>query len=224
MPIARWSEWRNVPAGPAAPPVLGFVEPMLRRRLSSLAKISLKVAHECAHDQPSVRFVYASRHGDMTRTAGMLDALATGEPPSPTAFSLSVPNAAAGLFSILRHDDAPATAISAARSSFGFALLEAAMQYAEDPGLPVLLVYADEPVPEVFGVGESEGNALPHAVALLLSRHGATPPMAEIACSMTPAVGCDDHGSHAMAFVESLSDGTAGAWCGEGRRWNWSVQ
>lgn len=126
-PIARWAVWDSAAQQNSAPTVaeLGFIEPMLRRRLSPLAKMSLKVAHDCTHDLPAVHFIYASRHDELNRTSAMLDELASGESLSPTAFSLSVLNASAGLFSILRHDKTPASAISAATESFGYGLLEA---------------------------------------------------------------------------------------------------
>ncbi|HWT36772.1 MAG TPA: beta-ketoacyl synthase chain length factor, partial [Paraburkholderia sp.] len=60
IPVARWSSW---PAVAAVAPDLGFIEPMARRRLSTLSRIALKVAHDCAADKPSVRIVFASRHG-----------------------------------------------------------------------------------------------------------------------------------------------------------------
>ena len=45
IPVARWSSW---PAAATAAPDIGFIEPMVRRRLSTLSRVALKVAHDCA--------------------------------------------------------------------------------------------------------------------------------------------------------------------------------
>ena len=51
---------------------------MLRRRLSTLAKISVHVAQQCAQTSPAVRIVYASQHGELHKTTAMLSDLAIG--------------------------------------------------------------------------------------------------------------------------------------------------
>ncbi|MEO8411523.1 MAG: beta-ketoacyl synthase chain length factor [Propionivibrio sp.] len=218
MPIARWGVW-CADGGEAESPDIGFVEPLLRRRLSRLAKMSLRVAHDCAQDLPGLRLVFASRHGDLTRTTAMLGDLADGEPLSPTVFSLSVHNASAGLFSIVRGDTTATTAVSAARSSFGFGLLEAAAQFADDPGAPVLLVYADEPAPDVYGA-EAASTGPAHALALLLASDATN----DLHCSMAPGDHSDSLAPHSLTFLDSLTSGSAGAWQGEGRRWAWQIQ
>ncbi len=192
---------------------------MLRRRLSLLAKMALKVAHDCVHDLPAVRFVYASRHGELTRTTSMLDDLAAGESISPTAFSMAVLNSSAGLFSILRHDTTPSTAISASAESFGNGLLEAYMQLVDDPERPVLLVYADEPAPDVYGRIEPEDSSA-HAIGLLL-QSGA--PNA-IACTSAPKNQTLSSESQSRAFLRCLEGASDSSWHGVGKSWAWSRQ
>ncbi|MGA7817396.1 beta-ketoacyl synthase chain length factor, partial [Caballeronia sp.] len=99
LPVARWS------ATAAGKVDIGFIEPMVRRRLSSLSRIALKVAHDCVghqrhqhdqdnlHDERGVRIVFASRHGELRRTTEILRAIGEEEAVSPTSFSLSVLNA-----------------------------------------------------------------------------------------------------------------------------------
>lgn len=210
-PIARWSFCEP----DASPPDVGFVEPMLRRRLSSLAKMSLGVAYACARDVPDLRIVYASRHGELTRTTTMLESLADGEDLSPTLFSMSVLNASAGLFSILRKNTAPATAISAGSASFGYGLLEACLQLAENPGQAVLYVYADEPAPMVYGATELPGSNA-HAVGLLLASSAEM----RIACSYTARDSELSNEVQSRAFLRCLAEGRA-AWNDVGRRWLW---
>jgi hypothetical protein len=215
-PIARWSLWDSRTAGSAAPDV-GFVEPMQRRRLSSLAKMSLRVAHDCVHDLTDFRMVYASRHGELKRTVGMLEALADGETLSPTAFSLAVPNATAGIYSILRQNHAASTAIAAGASSFGFGLLEAGLQLACDPGSPVLLVYADEPVPDVYA-GVTEQAECAAAIAMLLSPGAAS----AVECRIDANGGEESTEPQWASFLRCLERKEPATWTGDGRRWAWS--
>ncbi|GGD61487.1 beta-ketoacyl synthase chain length factor [Caballeronia grimmiae] len=159
IPVARWSSW---PAAASVAPDVSFVEPMARRRLSALSRAALKVAYDCAATLPAVRVVFASRHGELRRTTGILCDISAGEPVSPTSFSLSVLNAMTGVFGIARGDRAPASAVSAGAQTLGYALLEAHAQYATDASSPVLLVYADEPADPAYGTieDEVEGGAL----------------------------------------------------------------
>jgi hypothetical protein len=220
VPIARWAVWDSArqESDFPLPDELAFIDPMLRRRLSLLAKMALKVANDCAHDLPKVRFVYASRHGELTRTTTMLDNLAADEDLSPTAFSTSVLNASAGLFSILRHDTAPAIAVSAAAESFGYGLMEASLQLAAEPQLPVLFVYADEPAPCVYGQMEPKDSSA-HAIGMLL-HNDATDVIActsELIGSLAPS-----NESQSRAFLRCMESTAVSTWRGAEKTWLWS--
>ncbi len=188
---------------------------MQRRRLSSLARIVLHVAHECAQDVTDARVVFASRHGELARTTKMLESLAAGEELSPTLFSMSVLNASAGLFSILQKNTAPSTAISAGTASFGYGLIEACLQLAENPRQPVLYIYADEPAPTDYDAGEP----LDHptlALGLLLDASASI----RVACTSLAADAVPSDESQALAFIRAIEEGE-GAWHGDGSTWLW---
>ena len=215
-PVIRWVAWDAHPQRHGAPASseLGFIDPLLRRRLSPMARISLKVAHDCVHDLGSVRMVYASRHGELGRTTEMLRDLAVGESVSPTAFSMSVLNASAGLFSIARQDRSASTAVSAGEESFGFGLLEACLQLASKPDEPVLLVYADEPVPDVYGEADAD---CAHALGLLLGKEATT----AISWSYAESGGEAGGESQSRAFLRCLQHDAAASWRGAHKTWTW---
>lgn len=52
----------------------------------------------------AVRMVFASRHGELARSADLLKAIARDEDLSPTVFGLSVLNATAGLYAMACQD------------------------------------------------------------------------------------------------------------------------
>lgn len=197
----------------------------MRRRLSALSKMALKVAHDCAADRETVRLVFASRHGELRRTTGILDDIAAGEPVSPTAFSLSVLNAMPGVYSIARRDRSPSTAISAGAQTLGYALLEAHAQYAADPSTPVLVVYADEPADARYGAIEHEASA--GALAVLLDRDA----QVQLECETSPALDAQPATEFATqhdALLHALSHGSTarggGTWHGAGCHWRWSLR
>ena len=218
-PVAGWSAW-GVTASeddPTVPVDVSFVEPLLRRRLSSLARMTLRVAYDCGHGISELRFVYASRHGELGRTVSLLESLANNDPLSPTLFGTSVLNSSAGLFSVLERDEAPATAISAGDESFGYGLIEACLQLASDPEHPVLYVYSDEPVPAVFGEKDSALPA-PHAVAVLLDASANR----RVCCTWSDGRRASSDAAQSYAFLRALRSGRA-AWQGERMAWHWEV-
>lgn len=235
IPVARWSSW---PAAASAAPNIGFIEPIVRRRLSTLSRVALKVAHDCVA-QDEVRVVFASRHGELRRTTDILRTISAGEPVSPTAFSLSVLNAMTGVFGIARGDRSAASAISAGAETLGYALLEAYAQYATQPGSPVLLVYADEPADPAYGTIEDEVQG--GAIAILLNGEGAA---GQLVCTLSDAgeaaeaahkANQIDAGSAAspeasaeesfatqsQALLHCLEAGSPTVWQGAGAAWHW---
>ncbi|MFM0160292.1 beta-ketoacyl synthase chain length factor [Paraburkholderia sediminicola] len=233
IPVARWSSW---PAAASAAPDIGFIEPIVRRRLSTLSKVALKVAHDCV-PQGEVRVVFASRHGELRRTTDILRTISAGEPVSPTAFSLSVLNAMTGVFGIARGDRSAASAISAGAETLGYALLEAHAQYETQPGSPVLLVYADEPADSAYGTIEDEVQG--GAIAILLNGEAAA---GQLICTLTgagepEAAEAGQAASHAgqenaasaderfatqsQALLHCLATGRPAVWQGAGAAWHW---
>ncbi len=180
----QWRDWRNGklaldPDG--APPPVSFIPALQRRRLSRLSRLSLTVAYDCAAGNHSLPTVFASRHGEIYRTQGLLTDLAAGEPLSPMAFSLSVHNTASGLYAICSGNTAPSTAIAAGRDTLAMAFIEAAGVLLQHP--EVLLVFADEPLPPDYASFTDE-HTVPFGLALRLGRASTT---SDQTLSLTPA-------------------------------------
>ncbi|WP_233831612.1 beta-ketoacyl synthase chain length factor [Paraburkholderia sp. ZP32-5] len=218
IPVGRWSSW---PATASATPDIGFIEPIVRRRLSTLSKVALKVAHDCVAREPA-RVVFASRHGELRRTTDILRSISAGEPVSPTAFSLSVLNAMTGVFGIARGDRSAANAVSAGAQTLGYAMLEAYAQYETQPASPVLLVYADEPADLAYGTIEDEVQG--GAIALLLDRSECT---GHIVCSLSradelPAGDIRSFPTQSQALLHCLETAQPACWQHAGALWHWS--
>lgn len=159
-----WQAWADSPAGGSASEVLASEPPlpempaMLRRRASPSGKMALQAAYRAiatgadgSFDVPDeIPTVFCSRHGECSRSAALLADLVDGAPMSPAAFSLSVHNASAGLFSIARGDRSGSVALAAGTATVEHAAIEACGLLAD--GAPaVLLVVSDSPPPEMYG-------------------------------------------------------------------------
>lgn len=202
-------------------PELGFLDPMLRRRLGSLGRAMLHCAGRVAGGRGPMPSVFASRHGDVARTVPILEDLARGLQPSPTQFSMNVQNAVAGVWSIARQDPSPSVSLAAGPETFGLGLLEALSLHASDPGNPVLFVYADEPLPEPF-TGFAERELPLHAVALLVGLPAAgrliftREPGGPVACAPVP---------QSMQALQVLHSGLPqGPWTEASGAWSWSAE
>ena len=141
--------WSGTPAVVPTPARLPATE---RRRAGTVVKAALAVTDEAVamagSDAATLATVFTSSTGDPLNCHLLCEALATPERlVSPTRFTNSVHNAAAGYWHIATHSTAPSTSLAAYDASFGAGLLEAAVQCTRS-GRPVLLVAADMPYPE----------------------------------------------------------------------------
>jgi hypothetical protein len=149
---AAWRAWAKQPVRPEAAdtqPSCDFLPAMQRRRLSRLARMSLDVAWPLCAEGEQLPFVFASRHGETPRTFALLSDVAAEQPLSPTQFGLSVHNAIAGQWSILRGQRGESVAIAGEADTFEHAMLEAAALLG-DATPSVLVVMAEEKPPAAY--------------------------------------------------------------------------
>lgn len=163
----HWQEWADTPyfpLGGAIPPNLDFLPALQRRRLSPLARMAVNCAWPLAENQPPMPVVYASHHGETGRGFELLQALARGEPLSPTSFSLSVHNAIAGMWSILRKETTESVALSVAGDGLESAIGEACILL--NSGHQNVMVMLAEERPPAEYARWIDDVPFPYAVAL----------------------------------------------------------
>lgn len=101
--------------------------------------------------------ILASRYGGMETAYGLLHMLTSNEVLSPADFSVCVHNAAPGLASQIVKNRAGHTAVAADRRTFAAGLTEAAARLADGESR-VLLLYAEQPLPDVYAEVEDEDD------------------------------------------------------------------
>ncbi|OLQ73157.1 3-oxoacyl-ACP synthase [Photobacterium proteolyticum] len=169
--LDKWKTWAELdmtwPEDPPAAPA-NLIPPMMRRRTSSLSKLALQTALSLTQDKDIDYIIFASRHGELTRSIPLIEETLQGESPSPTIFSQSVHNTASGLFTIAAKRPVPAVSLASGANTLHSALIEAAAYLAEFPSHTVLVVDFDEPLPEPFRDFD-HGKYHGYALGLLLT-------------------------------------------------------
>lgn len=211
--------WENPP--PAAAPVASMPA-LLRRRADSGDRLALEIAFRLAPPGESIPTVFSSRHGQVMRSAAMLKAQAAGEPASPMDFSLSVHNAASGLFSIAAGNRGPSSSLSSRGEGLTAGLLEAQGMIAEGHA-KVLLVVSDPVPPDVYR-GAWEEEPAGYALGLLLGESGGEAIGFVRERAAGEGEGADGSGTpQALAFLKLLAGGGASAsWQRGGHRTAWN--
>ncbi|EWH10623.1 hypothetical protein DS2_07318 [Catenovulum agarivorans DS-2] len=200
-------DWANnkkrIDPANAVMPALKQVPAMQRRRLSPFAKITLATTLDVCADLPSehIDTVFSSRHGDLKRTALLIEDVAQQETLSPTQFGLSVHNAVAGLYSIFTKNKAPMSAVAAGEQSFMTGLLDAVSKLQANHLQRILYVYSDYDIPEYYRpyVNSQECAC---SIALLLSADTGTQ------CQLSPmSEPCDAEGYQPLDFLQKFYSG-----------------
>jgi hypothetical protein len=135
--------------------------------MSSLARLAVQIGIEAAGDAAPDFLVFCSQHGDLVRLGEMLRSIATGVELSPTAFSQSVHNANAGLYTIIAGSRAPLSALASGGSTFASGWLEAEGFLLAHPRSEVLLVSYDGALPPEYASYSNQPPCV-HGLGLLL--------------------------------------------------------
>lgn len=194
----------------------------LRRRITPIGQRLLQAGAICARSEPEPLYVFASRHGEMTRTLSILTSMTGQNEVSPADFSLAVHNALAGLLSIHIGNTLGHTALSSGPDSFAYGFMEALASLHEEPGRPVLYCYGDAPLPDLYADFSYTDKGLPLVVALVL--RSALPGEPHLTFSTVPRVSSTGaETSAAEIFLRFLLDGSNQVRAdGERMMWQWA--
>jgi hypothetical protein len=168
-PYARLSDFPEGPQIELPKADLTILERSLRRGLSDVTRYFMHVAHGAlsqAQVAPAdVHVVFGSAYGEIATAEVILRQAFDENDASPARFRNSVHNTAPGLFSISTHNTLPSSAVSAGWNTVSMGFLEA-QTLLLDGARQVLLVFAEEAVPEALATDRNHG---PLAAAFVLS-------------------------------------------------------
>jgi Beta-ketoacyl synthase, N-terminal domain len=175
---ASWEQWLRHATLRLAhhdTPACTRIPPLLRRRCSYLARMVLQVAFTVCEETRTfphqVSTIYCSRHGEMQTLRTLFDDLAAASPLSPTLFGNAVHHTPTGYWSITARNPLISRTISGGEATFAYGYLEASCILNQHPEQSVLLVVADEILPDPFASAQ-HSPPFSYAVALLLGAGG----------------------------------------------------
>lgn len=178
-----WQTWARAPYSPRGEdtPALSEVPAMQRRRIDRLGRMAIQTAYWCQRAEAAgIPFVFASRHGDVACSVELLGSLSRHENLSPTGFGLSVHNAIAALYSIVRGERGNYLALAAGAATPAAAMVEAAGLIADGAPEALVVVY-DAALPTVYEDFRDEADPF-HAWCWRLSAPGTDGRRLSLAC------------------------------------------
>jgi hypothetical protein len=206
-------------SGPNLAVIPDFIPKLQQRRLSPLARAVFHAIDQCIEPGENLPTVFSSAHGEVGKALEMLKTIQAGELLSPTAFSLSVHNAIAGLYSIAYRNQWEITVLAPGGEAIAPAFVEALGMLQEGAG-EVLVVLYDEPIAEFYPVAPFVLNgASTCALAMRLALVGKGRPLR---LSRVPKNG--DAGEQPVQlplFVDFLRGGSGAASEFRRRGWRW---
>ncbi len=123
---------------------------MAARRLDKGTRLALEVSLSLLEGRKADALVFSSRHGELPKSEKLLSIIQQGRDVSPTDFSMSVHNAAAGTLTIREKLCIPSASISSGADSFHSGLIEAYGQLCSGAE-SVLLIDFENPMPPMLG-------------------------------------------------------------------------
>ena len=172
MFVSKLCVWEPPADDLSAAPKLEWTEPIFRRRLSQLTKMTVQVVHDIFSDgtlEKNTKLVFLSFRGELEREFKVNKTLIEEESILPAAFSLSVFNAAIAQATIALGLKGGYTCVFPSGADFASGVLSAAAPVLAQGGdTKIVLVYADENVPDYYK-NFLQGPNEPLAFAALLS-------------------------------------------------------
>lgn len=175
--VTKFASYEPSPDNPVELPKLEYVDPLFRRRLSQLTRMTIEVVHRLIEESPktelqkllSSKLCFTSFRGEIARQLKINKGLVEDAGVLPAQFSLSVFNTPAAATTIALGMKKGYTAIYPGNDSFSSALVSAAVSITGTNEKEIIFVYADEKLPDEYSKCKGYGEKLPLAFACRLS-------------------------------------------------------
>lgn len=221
-----WRTWaKNPQITDPQPLAVNKIPPMMRRRMSPLSKLVLQAAMTITDEHNIDYIVFSSRHGELHRTVNLIKDIINGDDASPIAFSQSVHNTAAGLYTIATKQPIAVTSLAGGENNLHMALIETACYLDEHPHHRVLLVDFDQPLPDEYQ--QFEQHQYPSFALAMVISFGEN---SQLCWQSTSTQTVERHHSVAcypqtLTVIQHLANNdTQWSIHAQGRQWQWQYQ
>ena len=160
--ISNLHTWNASPENPKEKPKLEFADPLFKRRLSQITRMTIQVVHDLIQEVPEAagyKQVFVSFRGEIEREFTINRGIIEDTEILPAGFSLSVFNTPIAAASLSLGLKAGYSVIYPSKSNFRDGLLGAASPILSGDEEKIIFVYADEYVPDEYGSLQPENNS-----------------------------------------------------------------
>ncbi len=164
--------WHSSAENPKEKPQLDFADPLFKRRLSQITRMTIQVVHDLLESEPAAKEykqVFVSFRGEIARQFSMNKSLAESFEVLPASFSLSVFNTPIASASLCLGLKAGYSVIYPSKNNFNSAFLASVSSVLSGSDEKILFVYADEYIPDEYGARLQNGNN-PMALSCIISK------------------------------------------------------
>lgn len=171
---ALWKEWCKGKISitqSTESPKLEYTSPLFRRRLSQITKMTVHVIHgllEKSNIDKDTKIVFMSLRGEISKSLSVAETLIMENTVLPASFSLSVFNTPVSSATLAFGLKGGYSVIYPSKGDFSQAVKAALAPVLSGTEKEIILVYADELVPEAYGDKRPEEN-IPLAFACVVS-------------------------------------------------------
>ena len=170
--VSNLHEWQPSPENPKEKPKLEFADPLFKRRLSQITRMTIQVLHDLIEEVPETanyKQVFVSFRGEIEREFTINRGIIEDTEILPAGFSLSVFNTPIAAATLSLQLKAGYSVIYPSRNNFNSAFLGAVAPVLCGSEEKIIFVYADEYVPDEYGEHQPKDN-IPFAFACLVSK------------------------------------------------------
>lgn len=168
--ISNIHTWKPSPENPKEKPKLEFADPLFKRRLSQITRMTIQVVHDLLEEVPEAaeyKQVFISFRGEIEREFTINRGIIQDSEILPAGFSLSVFNTPVAAATLCLGLKAGYSVIYPSKEKFRDGFMGAASAVLSGAEEKIILVYSDEYIPDEYA-GLQEKNK-PFAFAAVLS-------------------------------------------------------
>lgn len=167
--INKFSYYRPSPENPAEMPKLEYCDPLFKRRLSQITRMTIEAIHGLGEEAAGSKLVFTSFRGEIARQLKINKGLVEDADVMPASFSISVFNTPAAAATIALKMKAGYTCIYPTENNFRAAFISAAASILCSSEKQIVFSYADELIPEEYKDCIGYTDKQPLALACILT-------------------------------------------------------
>lgn len=159
--VSNLHTWKASSENPKEKPKLEFADPLFKRRLSQITRMTIQVVHDLLEAVPEAKDckqVFVSFRGEIEREFTINQGIIEDTEILPAGFSLSVFNTPIAATSLSLGLKSGYSVIYPSKNDFAAGFTGAAAPVLAGSEEKVIFVYADEYVPDCYGDLQPENN------------------------------------------------------------------